>query len=227
MKNTILSAAALTLVASQAGWAGVSTMAGPYTGVISSVKSESTGTVTVKYRRPEQKAWETPPPMPMDGDCAFTWDSAKADSVDFDCKINLGTFSTDTHAKVAFMNIKSIQTFYDLVQHVKGTAKWDAATKTLTYSDRPDPKDDKRRDDGRASTASKSKDPICEESDSMACKAFYKTSLPMEGLVMNLTFGGDLSSYSGKMTMIQHGGSGMEKASTDIVADIKGTAAAK
>lgn len=230
MKNKILSAtlsatAVSILVSSPLLWADVSTKSGSFEGSATEIKVNSTGTTTVMYRRVDQEAWKDHGPMKLVGGMTFTWDTAKADAVDFAATIDYGTFSSDTHAKVAFFNIKSSQTFYDYVQSVKGTAQWNAATRTLTYEDRPDEDDDDRRDDGRASTVAQSKPAICEEADSRACKAFFKTSAELEGLILHITFGEDLSSYEGTITMIQFGGSGMEAADTDIIVPIKGTLA--
>ena len=225
MKNKILLATVLSVLVSPLVWADVTTKTGNFDADLVKVEVDSTGNTTVAYRRTDEKAWSKAKPFTMTGVFTFSWDSAKPTAVDFTGTTDFGTFSSDTHAKVAFMNIKSTQTFYDYVQNVTGTAKWDAATRTLTHVDKP--KGDDRRDDGRASTVEQSKPAICVEADSRACKAFFKTSPELEGLKMKLTFNEDLSSYEGRIVMIQFGGKGMEAAETEIIIGIKGNLADK
>ena len=107
------------------------------------------------------------------------------------------------------------QTFWDYQQHVKGTASWDAATRTLQYDLQP-----KERDDGQASTYSDAKPATCDKikgwTAGKACSAFEATSPAMEGLVLNLTFSENLDSVQGKFLMIQYGGEGMTKSTTEV-----------
>ena len=225
MKNKLLSAALFgSIVISPLALADVTVKNGAWTGIITSVDVDSTGNTKVIYRRQDQEAWGDHMPYQLDdGNASFTWDPNTPDKVDFDMSVALGNAVSDTHAKVAFLNIKSSQFFYDFVQQVKGTAEWDADSRTLTHTNRPDNDDDDRRDDGRASTSTFSKPASCEKEDSRACAAFFKTSPELEGLILELTFSEDLSSFEGTVIAIQFGGSGMEEASSDINITAKGT----
>ena len=70
---------------------------------------------------------------------------------------------------------------------------------------------------------SQSRPPTCDEADSRACKAFFKSTRELEGLVMNLTFSEDLSRFEGDVVLIQFGGSGLERSSTDLLTRMSGT----
>ena len=71
-----------------------------------------------------------------------------------------------------------------------------------------------------------SKEPTCDEADSRACRAFFKSTREAEGLILNLTFSEDLSSFEAKAVLIQFGGSGMERSSTDLNMKMSGKLAA-
>lgn len=217
-----LAALTMVLTTSLAAWADVTTYSGTWSGRLTEARVDSTGTTTCSYRRQDQEAWQDHGPFQLgDGAVSFGWDTGTPDRVNFKADLNFGSHATDTHAKVAFLNIKSTQQFFDEVQHIEGTADWDPATRTLTYSHRPD--SDDQRDDSSASTVSQSRPPTCDEADSRACKAFFKSTRELEGLVMNLTFSEDLSRFEGDVVLIQFGGSGLERSSTDLLTRMSGT----
>jgi hypothetical protein len=158
-------------------------------------------------------------PFPVSGPWTFTWDSEKPDAVDFTGVFTLGDYFTVTDAGA--LGGVTRQTFYDFAHHVKGTAVWDAATRTLTYNLQPN-----ERDDSQASTVTQSKEPDCDKikgfTAGKACSAFEETSPPLEGLVLTFTFSEDLSSFDGTFMQIQYGGSGMTESQTDINGTIGG-----
>ena len=114
----------------------------------------------------------------------------------------------------------SEQFFYDFEHQVKGTGKWDAASRTMSFRIKPD-----ERDDGRASTVSHSKPPECKPPKHRACKAFNKTTPEYEGANIKLTFSEDLSTFSGDVTMTEYGGSGFTKSETQVIMKVDGTLA--
>jgi hypothetical protein len=152
-------------------------------------------------------------PWPITGPWTFIWDSAKPDTVDFTGEVIFGNYFTVTDAGT--LGGVTRQTFWDYVQQVKGTASWDAATRTLEYNLQP-----KERDDGQASTYTDAKPATCDKvkgwTAGKACSAFEATSPALEGLVLNFTFSENLDSVQGKFTMIQYGGSGMTESITEI-----------
>lgn len=167
-----------------------------------------------------EKGKDKAAPFPCDGEWSFTWDSETPDEVAFQGAVHYGDHFIITDAGT--LGGVTRQTFYNLTHHLEGTASWDAATRTLHYELPP-----KDRDDGRASNVEEDKPAICEKvkgfTAGKACAAFEATSLPIEGLKVELTFSSDLSSFEGRAVLTQFGGSGMTKSETPMVLQLTGT----
>jgi hypothetical protein len=216
MKKYTSALAILAITASPLALAEVSTKSGEASGVIPMpLTAVAAVNAEVSYypHGANEEGEDDTQPWPITGPWTFSWDSATPDAVDFTGTMVFGNYFTVTDAGT--MGGVTRQTFWDYQQQVKGTASWDAATRTLTYDLQP-----KERDDGQASTYSDSKPATCDKikgwTAGKACSAFEATSPAMEGLVLNLTFSENLDSVQGTFTLIQFGGDGMTKSITEI-----------
>jgi hypothetical protein len=190
-------------------------MAGTSSGLLNSVDVKAGAVTTVIYSK-HGETLSSFKPYPFDGDWSFTW---KGSSVDFSGVINLGNCQTTTDA--GSMGGISRQTFFDFAHRVKGTGKWDAGKRTLTFEMLP-----VGRDDSRASTVSQSKEPTCEKIKGMfaqtACNAFLDSSPGLEGLKINFVFSEDLTRFEGDAILVQFGGKGVTESETTIATRISG-----
>ena len=162
---------------------------------------------------------DKPQPFPCDGEWSFTWNGDTTELVSFTGAVRYGDHFIITDAGT--LGGVTRQTFYNVTHLLKGEAKWNADTRTLTYLMEP-----AERDDGRASVVEWDGPPICEKVKGLtagrACSAFEATSLEIEGLKVDLTFSEDLSSFEGTAVLTQYGGSGMTKSETPMNLTING-----
>ena len=191
-----------------------STRAGQATGVLKEANVDARVSTNIVFRKAGLDPDSPAPPFEFPTDWSFSWDSSSPDAVDFSGTVTFGDHYSVTDA--GSLGGISTQTFHGYEHSIKGKAKWDAASRTLTY--RMDPED---RDDSRASTV-KETAPIECEPDGLACGAFMKLSPEFEGLVLELTFGEELSDFSGRMVLSQYGGNFVTKQQTDLVIELSG-----
>lgn len=162
----------------------------------------------------------------INGDWNFTFSGS---TVDFNGAINLGDYTTHTSVNAGFLGSMTGDVSYDGAVHdVSGTADWDDASKTLTYSLTP-PIDQSGGNSGLGSNGSYS-NVNCSGNGSIfgntICGAWGSTNYSWEGLVLNLVFSSDLSSFSGSLTGIENSGSGITYNVTSLFYDISGNAVA-
>lgn len=189
-----------------------------YTGAgsVNSVDVEASVKTTVKvFPKGAGKNEDNPfEPYPVNAVWTVSWDSATPEVAAFKADIALGDYYTVTDAGT--MGGVSIQTFTNQTQHIGGSARWDAATRTLSF-DVPKQK----RKDGRASKVSMDADPSCEGAK-IACSAFLNTSAELESVTVELKFDENLDSFTGKMSATQYEGAAFTRNQTDMNIVVQG-----
>ena len=185
-------------------------------GTVDSVDVEASVKTTVKvFPKGAGKDEDDPfEPYPVAANWTITWDSATPDAAAFKADLRLGDYYSVTDAGT--MGGISMQTFSNVTHHIGGTARWDAATRTLSYEVPL-----KKRKDGRASKVSMDADPTCEGAK-IACSAFLNTSAELEGLTVQLTFDENRDSFTGKMSATQYEGAAFTRNQTDMNISVKG-----
>jgi hypothetical protein len=185
-------------------------------GTVDSVDVEASVKTTVKVFPAGSGKDEDDPfePYPVAANWTVTWDSATPDAAAFKADLTLGDYYTVTDAGT--MGGVSIQSAHNVTHHIGGTARWDAATRTLSYEVPL-----KKRKDGRASKVSMDADPTCEGAK-IACSAFLNTSAELEGLTVQLTFDENRDSFTGKMSATQYEGAAFTRNQTDMNISVKG-----